>query len=344
VKELIYLNKNKMRKLLCLLSFVFCLLSSTFAQNLIPNYSFEYDTTCAAESSIFYAPPWFQPLDGISHNTSYSSSTDLFDTCANFSTVGVPRNEVGHQYGRTGVAYAGIFGHCDTINYREYLEVPLLSNLIAGTTYCVEFYVSLADTSREAISNIGAYFSHDSLLYNNIHAMAIDTVTPQIENPTSNMLSDKDNWMQVTGSFIAAGGERFMTIGNFHKPVNTNSINVTATSSAGYPYPFAYYYVDDVDVHCCSTDCGVGVNELGIKNEELGIWPNPCVDKLTVNSGQLKVKEIRVYDVMGEMVNDKWLMVNGGSATIDMSGFAKGMYFVEVKTEKGVVRKKVVKE
>jgi len=44
------------------------------------------------------------------------------------------------------------------------------------------------------------------------------------------------------------------------------------------------------------------------------------------------------------MVNDKWLMLNGTIATIDMSGYSNGLYFMEIKTEQGVVRKKVIKE
>ena len=35
---------------------------------------------------------------------------------------------------------------------------------------------------------------------------------------------------------------------------------------------------------------------------------------------------------------------NGNSATIDISIVAKGIYFVEIKTEKEVERKKIVKE
>ena len=307
--------------------------------NLVPNNSFDVYSTCPVDiGQIYYAPPWFQPQN-YSGTTYMIGSSDLYDSWSNPSGAGIPFNAMGHQLSRTGNGYAGIFFNYDTMNYREYIEVPLLSALVATQAYCVSFYVSLGDTSQQAISNVGAYFSVDSLLYPNTHLRAIDTVTPQFENPISNMLSNKVNWMLVSGSFIATGGEKFMTIGNFHKPANTNSVYL---GPGAYPYPVAYYYIDDVDVHCCGTDCTVGVSEVGIRNEELGIYPNPTTGVFTIHSEFSKIKEVRVYNLLGCEILKQ--VQNDQSATIDISGVSKGIYFIEVNTEKGVVRKKVVKE
>ncbi len=133
------------------------------AQNIVPNYSFEVDTACPfMGSDLFYAIPWFVP------HTNWSS-TDLYDTCDNSvgSGAGVPYNDGGYQWARTGVKYAGIIVYTDTMNYREYMEVPLLDTLIANRNYCVEFYISRAENSGYAISNLGAYISNDSLLDSN---------------------------------------------------------------------------------------------------------------------------------------------------------------------------------
>jgi hypothetical protein len=307
--------------------------------NLVPNASFDVYSTCPpGVSYIFDAPPWFQPQNYLG-TTYMSGSSDLYDTCTNPSEIGIPFNWMGHQPSRTGKGYAGFYTHADTMNYREYIEVPLISALVTGQTYCVSFYVSLGDTSQEAISNIGAYFSVDSLLYDNIYLRAIDTVTPQVENPTSNMLSDKNNWMLVSGSFIAVGGEKFMTIGNFHKPINTNSVYL---GPGAYPGIIAYYYIDDVDVHCCGKDCSVGVNELGIRNEELGIYPNPTTGVFTIHSEFSKIKEVRVYNLLGCEILKQ--VQNDQSATIDINSLSQGIYFIEAQTEKGIIRKKIVKQ
>jgi len=86
-----------------------------------------------------------------------------------------------------------------------------------------------------------------------------------------------------------------------------------------------------------------GINEINSEMSSITLFPNPTSSTFTITSTD-KIESVKVYDILGEMVNDKWLMVNGGSASIDISGVSKGIYFAEIKTEKGVVRKKVVKE
>jgi hypothetical protein len=187
---------------------------------------------------------------------------------------------------------------------------------------------------------MGAYFSVDSLL-DATHFHVIDYVIPQVENPVGNMLTDTVNWMLVSGSFTAIGGERFMTIGNFHNPANTNTQAIPY-----HPNNVAYYYIDDVSVVNSS---GVGVAEIN-PTPEITLYPNPCWGQLTVNSEprtsgtlqQLTVKEIKIYDVLGELVNSEQLTVN--SKEIDVSKLHSGLYFAELLTEKGVVRRKFVKE
>ena len=250
--------------------------------------------------------------------------------------MGVPTNYFGFQQARNGGhGYVGIYLYTDTLNYREYLEVPLTDTLIANKKYCVEFYVSLSYPAS-AVSNCGAYFSIDSLL-DTTNLKAIDYVTPQIENPIGNMLNDTANWMLISGNFIAQGGERFMTIGNFHNPANTNVQSLGGGT-------VAYYYVDDVSVVYCDPD---GVEEETNENG-VSIFPNPARSELGITNYEVGMQEVKVINVMGEEVISHWSLVNSNSVTLDVSGLEKGMYFVEVYFDKlsnrGAVRKKFVKE
>ena len=138
--------------------------------------------------------------------------------------------------------------------------------------------------------------------------------------------------MLVSGMFVAAGGERFVTIGNFHLPVNTSSENV-----GGGTQPYAYYYIDDISV----VRCNVGVDEMGEGNEELGIYPNPVTESLTLTLSKGE-GIVGVYNVLGECVLRT--RITNHKKEIDVSLFSKGIYFVEVKTEKGIIRKKLIKE
>ncbi len=322
-----------MKKTGALIIFMFSVMLVNGQTNLVPNSGFENITFCQAGSGgIYGAIPWFQPVTW-QGNTSNSSSSDLYDTCLDQFSFGIPTNLLGYQPSRTGHGYAGIAVHGDTFNYREYIEVPLLSTLLANKKYCVQFYLSLTDTSCEAISNVGAYFSNDSLLENYYHP--ITNVIPQIENPAINMLSDTVNWMLVSGEFIAAGGEKFMTIGNFHTPANTNSVNVAIPSSGGF-IPSAYYYIDDVSVIYCDPS---EVQEMG--KGDINISPNPATNQFTIENFQLRIDVIHIYNVLGEEVLER--IVNSEKA-IDVSTWNAGVYFVEVETEKGIVRKKLVKQ
>ena len=326
----------KMKKYFVILFLSFAL-NKAYSQNLVPNSGFENYTQCALSYNfIYYAFPWFQPANFLG-NTTNSSSSDLFDTCSNHPIfppiMGIPRNELGYQTARTGVGYAGIIVHYESgNNYREYIEVKLNDTLVANKKYCVEFYVSLADSAEAAISNMGAFFSTDSLLDNRFGHLAIDYVSPQIENHLSNMLNDTLNWMLVSGSFIAAGGERFMTIGNFHLPANTNSQSLSPIVYFG-----AYYYIDDISVIYCDPSV---VEEMEIQDVEIS--PNPATNEIMLTSNQ-KLKTIHIYNVLGEEVL-KLERIATSEKAIDISLWKAGVYFVKVETEKGVVRKKVVKE
>ncbi len=323
-----------MKKLL-LVTHCLILVLFTKAQNLVPNPSFENITSCPYGSGgISLAPPWFQPAT-FQGNTTNSSSSDLYDTCVNSASMGVPLNILGYQQPRTGHGYAGVILHSDTINYHEYIEVPLLSVLIANKKYCIEFYVSLADSSMKAISNIGAYFSVDSVLDNSIlQQPTINYVTPQIENPTTNILSDKTNWTLISGDFIASGGEKFMTIGNFYSPSSTISQNVSG-GSANFAIN-AYYFIDDVSVIYCDPS---EVQEMG--KGDINISPNPATNQFTIENSQLRINVIHIYNVLGEEVLER--IVNSEKA-IDVSTWNAGVYFLELETEKGKLRKKLVKQ
>ena len=140
----------------------------------------------------------------------------------------------------------------------------------------------------------------------------------------------------VTYSWLPTAGLSNASIGN---PMASPATNTTYYLTQTTPCATT---VDSVVVSL--GDCTVGVNELGIKNEELGIYPNPTIGVFTISTTGSKIKEVRVYDVLGQMINDKWLTINGSDTTIDISGVSKGIYFVEIKTEKGIVRKKIVKQ
>lgn len=235
-----------------LLFFIFHF-SFIYAQgNLVPNYSFEEKLQCPTGGDNFngYVTAWTGQGSYGGGGLSYFTAT-----CP-AKAVGVPLNEVGFQYAHTGVCYAGIDTYLsqysanpNNYDYRDYIQVALNTSLIAGKRYCVVWYVSLSDTSMYECSDMGAYFSDSMLHYSNTNAVKSNLI-PQIANdPINNPLTDKINWMKISGDFIANGGERYIIIGNFKDDAHSyiDSVGSNASHNNGNEFG-AYYYLDDVSV------------------------------------------------------------------------------------------------
>ena len=84
-------------------------------------------------------------------------------------------------------------------------------------------------------------------------------------------------------------------------------------------------------------------DKLGVA--ELVVYPNPVSQVINVSSQHSKVEEVRIYNVLGEEVlSQKFVNQHSKEVSVDVSGLVSGVYMVEARTEKGVVRKKFVKE
>jgi hypothetical protein len=240
------------------------------AQNLVPNPSFEIMLTCpTGVSQISLATPWtpgnmFPP--------------DYFHSCTSSSAVSVPANSFGNEAARTGQAYAGFYARLPT--YREYVQVPLTSPLVAGVTYQISFYLSLSDVSGWAIDKVGAYLSAGPAPPSPSYFIG---VTPQVVNPTGSHISAKNGWTLISGTYVALGGEDHLTIGNFADDLSTPPLTLPVGNN------FSYYYIDDVSVANLSNGTsGIIISEFRFDG------PNGPADEfveLVNNSSSLKTIE-----------------------------------------------------
>jgi gliding motility-associated-like protein len=226
-----------MRKALIILLLLFKVL--VFSQNLVPNPSFENINGCPVfQDELYRAAPWFKPT---------ANSSDIFHACYSgpqSTSVGVPSNFLGYQNARTGLAYAGFasYYYC-TGSCREYISVKLDDSLISNISYCVEFYVSLSDSSVNGLAPIGAFFSKNQI--NDQSSISYLDSLPQVTTGTT-IINDTANWVLVSGSFIANGGETYLTIGTFAADSELILDTVRPTWYYG-----SYFYIDDVSVTEC---------------------------------------------------------------------------------------------
>jgi gliding motility-associated-like protein len=263
--------------------------------------------------------PWYKPTQG---------STDLFSNCS-LGIVNVPQNTTGFQYAQSGYNYAGFiltsydltpFPIPEIAEYKEYISVKLTNPLIKGNKYCISMYLNLADKYvNAAIDRVGVYFSVNSFYQNN---SSFINVTPQIEI-SQGFFTDTVNWVNISGDFIAGGGEEYITIGNFHSLPNTNYIIFDTTQLAGY----AYYYLDNVSLICCdSAGC-----------EKLPVVPNVFTPN---NDGYNDVFELSVLPPSCKLtIYNRWGTVvfqsNNYQNNWDGGTCTDGVYYYIVNTANG---------
>lgn len=223
---------------------------------LVYNPSFEEYRECPrkidALGVLTIVDAWYQPTAG---------SADYYHVCGS-RECGVPKNKLGFQEPHSGQGFCGIY--CSKTDYREYLQTQLKEPLVAGELYRLAFYVSLSEYSAGAVATIGGLFTPDpisdtvrSVLMNKEIRRIAPGITqtvatyyePQVVNTYDNLLADTREWMLVSGMFTAAGGERYLTIGNFYP---ASQSNLKDLDSLTYLLPGAYYYIDDVSLICLS--------------------------------------------------------------------------------------------
>ena len=83
-----------------------------------------------------------------------------------------------------------------------------------------------------------------------------------------------------------------------------------------------------------------GINDYTLDNS-VTVFPNPTTGMIQIQNSESRMENVEVYDAYGKLLNT--MIVNDHTANLDLSGYAKGTYFVRVTTEKGVVTKRVVK-
>lgn len=224
--------------LLTLLSFT----KLSFAQNLVKNPSFEDYYTCPNTGLINgFLKDWDLLLPS---NARYYNSCNPFD-------YGVPQNYGGYQLANSGSGYTSVlvyyFDYLEDV--RSYIEVSFISILEKDSIYCVSYFVSLRDSGGSAVSvgpngaiqNLDAYISDTIVSWNNGVSRRLVGITPQIKS--KQLLTDTENWTQISGLYKAKGGEQYITIGNFETRENTVKVNYINGEAMGLDY-----YIDDVSV------------------------------------------------------------------------------------------------
>ncbi len=323
-------------------------LNSAFGQlNLVPNPSFEEKDSCP--SGQYALTPrcegWYDPvsimpiLPGTFYTYKDWGAASYYNICNN-TTVGVPENVAGIQEARSGDAYSGtlIFANAIWINvdrYMAYISIELNSSLKKGQTYYAEFHYSLAEGTSNDDPNAfldNLYFVELGMLFTDSAIIrGLNTATEQplntYETPQVKQMMGTDidtlNWIKVSGTFIAKGGEKHLTIGSF-KEVDTTSQDA-----------YTYIFIDDVAV----------IEEYTppvLPTDDVKLFPNPSNDNIiwvSSTKGYLDNSKLYIYDEVGRLVYS-FNFLNGIKLhRLDLNHLNSGMYFYSIEKNDEIIQK-----
>ena len=227
-------------------------------QNLISNPDFEENDGCPIYLSLIYEDTnpslleWFRATDG---------TPDHFNECADgffLETVAIPENMFSnYQPTHSGDAYVGVVVDYETTDYREYIQGKLTDTLIAGEYYYFNGWLAPAmrvveggDITKMMTSDaMGVYFSNNRITdFEEYDTIGVDA---HISNAAGNFVLDPGAWTEMSGYYLAQGGETWITMGNFKPYTETNKIEMP-----GYLYPDdadieVYFFLDDLSLEHC---------------------------------------------------------------------------------------------
>ncbi|HLG36116.1 MAG TPA: T9SS type A sorting domain-containing protein [Bacteroidia bacterium] len=120
-------------------------------------------------------------------------------------------------------------------------------------------------------------------------------------------------------------------------------------------YELIYYLPDtfwavvfDIDTIIFTVQQASGLNQIDNSDQRIKIFPNPATTEVTINFGKAARYDVQVCNVVGEVLMHRALTPNPspsgeGSASIDVSKFTPGIYFITITDEEGnrMVRKVV---
>lgn len=305
-------------------------------QNIVANGSFEDITSCPhSPGEVYKAPPWGRSI----------GSPDLFNRCNTDSGIwnqySVPFNKFGWQEPRTGNGYVGIGTYVSWppgyFNAHEFIKCPLNYALVQGEEYYVQFYVSLSDSSNYATHNIGVTFTDvDTSEYGELICWPT-SCSIYYDNNSSNPLLSRTEWMKISGTFIANGGEKYFHLGNLRTD-DIAEIEFLGDGGSGgqFTWDDSGYYVDDVWLSHIDSANYVGIEHL--EKQVFDFHPNPTntTTQFTLPS-TTRISSIFAVDLTGRRIKLSCTSINSVSFEVDVSSLSSGIYTLAIEGENGNV-------
>ncbi|MGL4599457.1 MAG: vWA domain-containing protein [Bacteroidia bacterium] len=190
---------------------------------------------------------WFRPSGG---TPDYVNSDRSHFWGYPLKTARTGKGRVGIIAGISQNNYAN--WNMNGIGYSEYIETKLKQPLDSGKLYCVRYYIALDKRSNFAARGFGAALTQECLVVKNSQPFYGSHPTPQVVSYNDHYVTSDEGWVMICDTFIAKGGERFLTLGCFFGEIPRH-VHKVKKSEHGSLRTFALnkyadYWIDDVSL------------------------------------------------------------------------------------------------
>jgi hypothetical protein len=126
---------------------------------------------------------------------------------------------------------------------------------------------------------------------------------------------------------------------------NATNIDLTPYANANFQLRFVYddmgdysytAVVDDVSITAGTT---LATSDISLQ-DKVEVYPNPVKDNLYIKSDLKSDSKISVIDMSGKLLKT----FTGKSESYNLSDLPKGTYMILIDSDKGTIRKKIIKE
>jgi hypothetical protein len=190
------------------------------------------------------------------------------------------------------------------------------------------------------VDNFIASNSCDSLVYTNLN---------YFQSPSLNIFSNPNPPVICLGdSVVLEGSDGFVDYWWSDANGNTILVDDRLVSS---PDIDTWYLLSAKDSNGCISKediwvyvdtCATGINSEILSN--ISIYPNPSSGLFTIEFNKVfdNNSNILIVNSIGDVIFSEELKIGESSKQINLSRFSKGIYFIELQTELGIYKNKII--
>jgi len=136
---------------------------------------------------------------------------------------------------------------------------------------------------------------------------------------------------------VEKGSDRIFTF-SANSGYQIDEVKIDGANNAAAVTAGSYTFENVTENHTINVTFKTTTGIFEVLANSISIYPNPTKGEIRIESGELRVEKVEILDITGRTV------LTSHETTLNISQLSAGTYFVKLKTDKGILTKKVIKE